>query len=78
MLDIWLRTLAACDCAVDYRYDFYPPSVIFLTLNVGIQAVTIARQGLTRQYRLAAEVAKEVAESLAAIGMYADEAGRAA
>ncbi|CAD6527529.1 sensor histidine kinase [Paraburkholderia metrosideri] len=68
-----LYSFAAIDYAVNYRYSFYPPGVLFVALSLGLLAITIVRYRLIHPYALAATIAHEISTPLATIGMHADE-----
>ena len=73
LISLVLYSLAASDYAVNYGHVFYPVGFIFITVSLGILAVSIVRYGLMGPYLMLATVAHEVATPLATIGMHADE-----
>ncbi|MGF6571440.1 signal transduction histidine kinase [Paraburkholderia sp. GAS333] len=73
LANLCLYSFAAVDYAVNYRYSFYPPGVLFVALSLGLLAITIVRYHLIHPYALAATIAHEISTPLATIGMHADE-----
>jgi signal transduction histidine kinase len=73
LANLCLYSLAAVDYAVNYRYSFYPPGVLFVALSLGLLAITIVRYHMMHRYALAATIAHEISTPLATIGMHADE-----
>jgi signal transduction histidine kinase len=73
LASLCLYSCAAIDYAVNYGMAFYPPGVLFITLSLGLLAITIVRYNLVHRYALAATIAHEIATPLATIGMHADE-----
>jgi signal transduction histidine kinase len=73
LANLCLYSFAAIDYAVNYRFSFYPPGVMFVALSLGLLAITIIRYHLIQPYALAATIAHEISTPLATIGMHADE-----
>ena len=73
LISLGLYSLAATDYAVNYGFDFYPLGVAFITVSLGLLAVSIIRYGLMGPRLVLATVAHEVASPLATIGLHADE-----
>lgn len=73
LISLGLYSLAATDYAVNYGVDFYPLGVVFITVSLGLLAVSIIRYGLMGPRLVLATVAHEVASPLATIGLHADE-----
>ncbi|WDD93711.1 ATP-binding protein [Burkholderia sp. FERM BP-3421] len=73
LVSLGLYSLAATDYLVNYGYELYPLGVLFITVSLGMLAVSIVRYGLMGPYLTLATVAHEVATPLATIGLHADE-----
>jgi signal transduction histidine kinase len=73
LVNLCLYSFAAVDYALNYRYSFYPPGMLFVALSLGLLAIMMVRYHLIQPYALAATIAHEIATPLATIGMHADE-----